>query len=105
MKVLVVTKTKTPIPLHTLWKALGKLCQLEKVEFGDAERQNYVEALSKLDFSRYDRVLLDQNIRRIGRHYRALRAVPNLIFLEHDACQHFVPDSPWHGRYELVVRD
>ncbi len=105
MRVLVITKAKTPVPLHALWEALGGLCDLERVAFGEAEMERHGEALARLDFSRYDRVLLDQNIRRIGRQYRALRAVPNLVFLEHDACQQFVPRSPWHRRYEIAFRD
>ncbi len=105
MKVLVIAKGKTGIPQTTLWEALGRLCRLELVEFGAWEMGHYAEALRRLDFSRCDRVVLDQNIRRIGRQYPALRAVPNLVFLEQDACQHFIPESRWHGRYEAVFRD
>src|SRR3954447_2339804 len=105
MKVLLISKAKTPIPLGTMWEALGRLCDLEKVEFGEDEMEHYAKALLQFDFSRYDRVLLDQNIRRIGRQYPALRSVPNLVFLEHDSCQQFVRDSPWHGRYDIVFRN
>ncbi len=105
MKVLLIAKAKTPVPQTTLWEALGRHCELEQVEFGDSELEHYARALSRLDFAPYDRVLLDQNIRLIGRQYRALRSIPNLVFLEQDACQHFVPRSAWHRAYDIVFKD
>src|ERR1043166_2199156 len=105
MKVLVINKAKTPIPLTTMWEALGRLCDMERVEFGEAEMKHYARSLAQFHFDRYDRVLLDQNIQRIGGQYRALRSVPNLVFLEQDSYQEFVPRSRWHGRYEIVFRD
>jgi glycosyltransferase involved in cell wall biosynthesis len=105
MKVLLICKARTPVPQTTMWEALGGLCELDRVEFGEAEMEQYAVALARQPFARYDRVLLDQNIRRIARQYPALRSVPNLVFLEQDACQEFIPDSPWRGRYAAVFRD
>ena len=105
MKVLLIHKSKTPIPLTTMWESLGRLCDLEKVSFGEKEMKHYARALDQFQFDRYDRVLLDQNIQKIGPQYRALRAVPNLVFLEQDSYQEFVPRSRWFRRYEIVFRD
>jgi hypothetical protein len=105
MKVLLIIKGKTPVPQTTMWDALTRLCDVERVEFGDDEMSRYAQALTQFDFSRYNRVLLDQNIQRIGRQYPALRPVPNLVFLEQDACQHFIRESAWYGRYAPVFRD
>ena len=105
MKVLLINKAITPIPLTTMWEALGRHAEVERVEFGRAEMKHYAEALARFQFDRYDRVLLDQNIQKIGRQYRALRVVPNMVFLEQDSYQQFVPRSRWHGRYDIVFRD
>ena len=105
MKVLLIFKADTPIPLEPMWAALGRHCELERVAFTDKDLEDYASALGRLDFRGYDRVLLDQNLRRIGAQYPALRTVPNLVFLDHDACQHFLPDSRWHRKYDVVFRD
>ncbi len=105
MKVLLIFKADTPIPLEPMWAALGRHCELVRVAFTDDDLDDYAAALGRLDFRGCDRVLLDQNLRRIGAQYPALRAVPNLVFLDHDACQHFLPDSRWHRKYDVVLRD
>jgi hypothetical protein len=105
VNVLLITKTDAPVPINTFWNSLGQHCRLEKKEFGPAEMEHFEASLAALDFSRYDRVLLYQNIRRIGRRYPVLRTVPNLVLLEHDACQQFMRKSPWCGRYDKVFRD
>ena len=105
MKVLLITKAKTPIPLEPTWAVLAQHCQVDRVVFSDDDLDVYDEALGRIDFRGYDRVLLDQNLRRVGAQYVALRKVPNLVFLDHDAYQHFLPESRWHGKYEVVLRD
>jgi hypothetical protein len=105
MKLLIIIKAKTPIPQTTMWEAMRQWCELKVIEFGEVEMTDYRRALEKIPFGDYDRVLLDQNIRRIGKRYPLLRTVPNLVFLEQDACQEFVPRSPWYQRYAPVFRD
>jgi spore maturation protein CgeB len=105
MKVLVIFKSHTPIPLDPMWDSLAKHCSVTRIPFGKSELGNFSAALGRVDFRGYDRVLVDQNIRLIGSSYPSLKQVPNLVFLEHDACQHHLPESRWCGKYDVVFRD
>jgi hypothetical protein len=105
MKVLLIQKAEAANPMEPVWEALAQHCTLDKVAFGKCERADYAGALAARDLSAYDRVLIWQNIKWIGAQYPALRKVPNLVFYEHDTCQHFVPESTWHGKFEVVFRD
>lgn len=105
MKVLVIDKVDTQIPQTTMWEELKRWCEVRVVKFGKAEMEHYAQALARLPLDQFDRVLLDQNIKRIGRQYPALRSIPNLVFLEQDSYQEFVPRAGWCGRYAPVFRD
>jgi hypothetical protein len=105
MKVLLLHRVESANPMGPTWDALAKHCTLDRVAFGKPERADYAGALARLDLRAYDRVLIWQNIKWIGAQYPALRKVPNLVFYEHDTCQHFLPESTWHGKFAVVFRD
>jgi hypothetical protein len=105
MKVLLIYKADAANPMGPMWDALARRCALDRVPFGKCERQDYAGALAARNLGAYDRVLIWQNIKWIGSQYRALRQVPNLVFFEHDSCQHFLPESTWHRKFDIVFRD
>lgn len=105
MKVLLLHRVESANPMGPTWDALAQHCTLDRVAFGKPERADYAGALARINLQAYDRVLIWQNIKWIGAQYPALRSVPNLVFYEHDTCQHFLPESTWHGKFEVVFRD
>lgn len=57
------------------------------------------------NLSSYDRVIVDHNLRRMGREYRELRRVPNLVLFDFDFYINYLPDSPCRGKLESVLKD
>lgn len=46
-----------------------------------------------MDVSRYDRILFFLRFKKEMRQVRFIRSVPNLVILEHDAYQNYIPAS------------
>lgn len=51
------------------------------------------------DFTRYDRVLFDVPLRRIGKASKYLRNIEGLVFYEEDACQELVEASKYSQQF------
>ena len=60
--------------------------------------------IAKANFSGYNRILVDGNLRRMGRRSTQLKTIPNLIVFDHDVCQNNVPSSSWYHRYPSILR-
>jgi len=69
-----------------------------------AREEGLFDFIAGADFSRYDRVVVDGNLRRMGRSSLALKSIPNLVVFDHDVCQNNVPSSNWYHRYPSILR-
>ncbi len=86
-----------------LWQAARQFFDFDHVE---VTREHGLEAyFNEADFSGYDRVIADTNLRRLGKRYQCLKLAPGLVVFDHDVCQNNVPSSEWYHRYPAVLRD
>jgi glycosyltransferase involved in cell wall biosynthesis len=105
MKVLVVA---TPAKLkHTrhVWRALAKFSEVHHALLGEGQPWSGLRQLAvRHSFEAYDRVIVDHSLRRMGRHYRFLKRIPNLVLFECDFCQNYLPEGGCPGRLEAMLR-
>jgi len=103
MKILVAsTSTKFQL-LGSLWGALGTRCELTHYKFSGGSSAPLNEVIARADLASFDRVLIDANIRKLGKNYKALNRIPNLVFLEHDANQNFIKGSKAFKKFDTVL--
>lgn len=103
MNILVVS---TDVKLHEtrpFWIAARANFPFQHVV---VERESGMVAyFSQGDFSAYDRVIVDTNLRRMGKGYKCLKGLPGLVIWDHDVCQQNVKTSEWYKRFPAVLRD
>jgi glycosyltransferase involved in cell wall biosynthesis len=103
MKVLVAsTSTKFQL-LESLWDELDVRCELTHYKFSGGSSASLEEVIGRADLASFDRILIDANIRKLGGGYKALNRIPNLVFLEHDACQNFIKGSKAFKKFDSVL--
>jgi hypothetical protein len=100
MKLLIVSRHQRSRSFETLFEGLRQsfdkvdVHKLDKGQVHDIRR--YVR---NTDFSRYDRVLFDVPLRRIGKASKYLRNIEGLVFYEEDACQELVEVSKFSQQF------
>lgn len=103
MKTLIVSTDGKLMVTRPLWQAARQFFDFDHVE---VTREHGLEAyFNEADFSGYDRVIADTNLRRLGKRYQCLKRAPGLVVFDHDVCQNNVPSSEWYHRYPAVLRD
>ncbi|MGB2247878.1 MAG: glycosyltransferase family protein [Alcanivorax sediminis] len=103
MKTLIVSTDGKLMVTRPLWEAARQFFEFDHVE---VTREHGLEAyFNEADFSAYDRVIADTNLRRLGKRYQCLKRAPGLVVFDHDVCQNNVPTSEWYHRYPAVLRD
>ena len=103
MKTLIVSTDGKLMVTRPLWQAARQFFEFDHVE---VTREHGLEAyFNEADFSGYDRVIADTNLRRLGKRYQCLKRAPGLVVFDHDVCQNNVSTSEWYHRYPSVLRD
>lgn len=92
MKVLFLVQKDQRAILDELYRGVAAHCECD-LRWLDSDEQRHLRRYFKreVDASRYDRILFflrfKQEIRQVG----FIRSVPNLVILEHDAYQNYIP--------------
>lgn len=109
MKVLVVASSVgSPPSLEYFWQQFSSFHEVTYHYLNLSKKlfaSDFYQYVKKTDFSIYDRVIVQQNLRRINRQYTALRLIPNLVFFETDACQNYIPESKFYKKFDAIFRD
>lgn len=104
MNVLFLVQLEQRVILDRLYQAVAAHCNcdlrwLSREEQADLRR--YFR--EQVDVTRYDRIVFflrfKQEIRQVG----FIRSIPNLVILEHDACQNYIPGK-YQGRFSEYYR-
>lgn len=105
MKVLVVSTDGKLVVTEPFWKYARDYFEFDHHEV--IREKGLYQFIAKTDFAGYDRVIIDSNIRRIGKKvgYGCLKKIPNLVFFDHDMYLTNTPTSEWYKKYPAVLRD
>lgn len=104
MRVLVLTSTPREPDNHLLWDGLQQFAAVEVVYVGKDEQRQLGKLLRRFDLACYDRVILDLLFRNLSPQSRLLSNIPGLVLYEEDACQEFIQDSKWFGKFSAFYR-
>jgi hypothetical protein len=77
-------------------------CDLRRLT--DAEQKNLRQYFSRIDVTKYDRIMLMIRMKTLLKQVRFLQTLPNLVHLEIDAWQNYHPRSKYRGRFSQYYR-
>jgi hypothetical protein len=104
VKVLILsTPTKLKRTKH-LWLEMGRLAEVRQETLGDGTFATLKEVVDRCDFAGYDRVIVDNNLRRLGREYKHLQRIPNLVLFEFDFYINYLSGSDCRGKLGSVLK-
>jgi glycosyltransferase involved in cell wall biosynthesis len=104
MKVLIASTPQKFRRTRLLWLALGKLAAVNHEVLGEGAYADLRDLARRCDFTGYDRVIIDHNLRRMGAEYRHLKRIPNPIIFDFDFCQNYIPEVGYNGKLESVLK-
>ncbi|MDR1888471.1 MAG: glycosyltransferase [Zoogloeaceae bacterium] len=92
MKILFLVQKTQRIILDRLYEGVAAHCDCDLRWLEDDEQADLRGWFRRrIDLARYDRVLSFLRFKKEIRQWRFLRTIPNLVFLEHDAYQNYIP--------------
>ncbi|MDP9526543.1 glycosyltransferase family protein [Pseudomonas protegens] len=104
MKVLFLVQKEQRAILDRLYEGVAENCECDVRWLSSDEQRNLRRYFRReVDVSRYDRIIFflrfKQEIRQVG----FIRTVPNLVILEHDAYQNYIP-CKYTGKFSAHYR-
>ncbi|RMQ46259.1 hypothetical protein ALQ04_00813 [Pseudomonas cichorii] len=104
MRILVLSCTPREPDNRQLWQGLERFAEVE-VRYVDREQHKRLgDVLKAIDFSQYDRVVLDLLFRYLSKQAGRLKRISGLLIYEEDACQEFISGSRWQGKFSAFYR-
>ena len=100
LKVMMIVMDEQRVILDSLYKAISDsfdTCTILRLD--SEEQRNLSNCFKKHNPVAYDRVVIFSRLKRLEPQTRLLRLIPNLVFLEHDACQNYMEESHNKGAY------
>ena len=100
MRVLLLVMAEQRVILDGLYQAIQNFCDFcEIVKLSSSEQSSLHKVFKKYNPLDYDRVVIFSRLKKLSGQECFLRYIPGLVFIEHDACQNYMPSSKYFGRY------
>ncbi|OUS03045.1 hypothetical protein A9Q81_08090 [Gammaproteobacteria bacterium 42_54_T18] len=100
MKVLMLVIDQQRIQLESLYEGIAKHCSLDLRRLSTKEQSNLSRYFKKnIDTQKYGRTILFIRFKWALRQTDFIKKIPNLVILEHDACQNFIPQSKYYRKF------
>ncbi len=103
-RILVLTSTPREPDNHLLWEGLRRFAEVDIRFIEKKQQRNLRKIFASIDFSIYERVIMDLRFRYLSRHARILKPIQGLTIYEEDAYQDTMAGSRWHGRFSAFYR-
>ncbi|WP_338921551.1 glycosyltransferase [Pseudomonas silesiensis] len=104
MKVLFLVQKEQRAILDRLYDGIAEHCECDKRELTSEEQDDLRGYFRKhVDVSRYDRIVFFLRFKKEIRQVRFIQTVPNLVILEHDAYQNYIP-CKYTGKFSAHYR-
>ncbi|MFK3798081.1 glycosyltransferase [Pseudomonas sp. NPDC088444] len=104
MKVLFLVQKEQRAILDRLYDGVAANCECDLRELSSAEQDDLRGYFRKhVDVTRYDRILFFLRFKKEIRQVRFIRTIPNLVILEHDAYQNYIP-CKYTGKFSAHYR-
>lgn len=104
MKVLFLVQKEQRAILDRLYDGIAEHCECDKRELSSEEQDDLRGYFRKhVDVTRYDRIVFFLRFKKEIRQARFIQTVPNLVILEHDAYQNYIP-CKYTGKFSAHYR-
>ncbi|TBV12270.1 glycosyltransferase family protein [Stutzerimonas kirkiae] len=104
MKVLFLVQKEQRAILDRLYDGIAAHCDCDIRWLSDEEQSDLKGYFrTKVDVPAYDRILFFLRFKKEIRQVRFIRSLPNLVILEHDAYQNYIPGK-YRGRFSRHYR-
>lgn len=105
MKVMLLVMDEQRVILDHLYEMIKVNCeQCDIYRLSKKQQANLGRFFQANNYLDYDRVVIFSRLKRLARQIGVLKCVPNLVFLEHDACQNYMQFSKYRGKYSAFYR-
>ena len=100
MRVLLLVQKEQKVILDGLYAGIAANCDCDTRWLTDEEQANLKRYFcDHVEVSQYDRIVLFLRFKKEIKQARFIRTVPNLVILEHDACQNYMTSSKYKGKF------
>jgi glycosyltransferase involved in cell wall biosynthesis len=104
LKVLFLVQKEQRAILDRLYDGIAEHCDCDKRELTSAEQDDLRGYFRKhVDVTRYDRIVFFLRFKKEIRQVRFIQTLPNLVILEHDAYQNYIP-CKYTGKFSAHYR-
>lgn len=105
MKVLFLVQDEQLVLLDSLYESVVSHCECDLRRLSSADQADLERYFAReVDVSLYDRILLFLRFKKELKQIDFIRRIPNLVTLEHDACQNYT-DGKYKGRFSYYYRN
>ncbi|MGY2167956.1 glycosyltransferase family protein [Pseudomonas gingeri] len=92
MKVLLLVQKEQRAILDRLYDGIAEQCECDLRQLTSSEQDNLRRYFREhVDVTRYDRIVFFLRFKKEIRQVRFIQTLPNLVILEHDAYQNYIP--------------
>jgi glycosyltransferase involved in cell wall biosynthesis len=104
LKVLFLVQKEQRAILDRLYDGIAEQCDCDTRELTSEEQDNLRGYFGKhVDVTRYDRIVFFLRFKKEIRQVRFIQTLPNLVILEHDAYQNYIP-CKYTGKFSAHYR-
>ena len=105
MNVLFLVQAEQRAILDRLYDGIAASCDSCDIRWLSSDEQANLKRFFRehVDLSRYDRVLFFLRFKKEMRQWRFIRTLPNVVILEHDAYQNYIP-CKYTGKFSAHYR-
>lgn len=100
MKILFLVQKEQRVILDRLYDSIARHASECDTRWLDSAQQSDLKRYFRehVQVERYDRIIFFLRFKKEMRQWRFIRTVPNLVILEHDAYQNYIPNK-YQGKY------
>lgn len=99
MRVLALVAQQRMPNNDVMYSAFQGSIDIELVKLSSEEQKKLRKFLKNFELGKYDRIVLDLHFKRIIKQARFIRTLPHLVIYEEDACQNYIEESKWYGKF------
>jgi glycosyltransferase involved in cell wall biosynthesis len=105
VKVLFLVQAEQRAILDRLYDGIAQACDSCDIRWLSSDEQANLKRYFRehVDLSRYDRILFFLRFKKEMRQWRFIRTLPNVVILEHDAYQNYIP-CKYTGKFSAHYR-
>ena len=105
MNVLLLVQKNQRAILDRLYEAIEASCNCDTRWLSDLEQTDLERYFDeRVNLQAYDRIVMFLRFKKEIKQARFIRKIPNLVILEHDACQNYMDSSKYQGKFSSHYR-